>query len=545
MNKVAHYLQEHLMGEVMTSADARAYFSTDASIFQIVPSIIVYPRNENDVRKVARFTWQLAERGRVVPITARGSGTDLGGGAIGPGIILAFPAHMNRILELDSRAGIATVEPGMNYGRLQEALHTHGRFLPPYPASFEYSTIGGAVANNASGEKSFKYGSTHKYIRGMHVVLANGEVIETRRLSKRELGKKLGLATLEGEIYRSLDTLIEENQHILSQLPLPVTKNTAGYAIDRVKRKDGSFDLTPLFIGSQGTLGIVTEIDLETEPYNPDAYVIAAQFEDIQTAAKVIEGIRKLSDVPCSMELIDGQLLKFIYDQNPNLLKGTLSEPLPKLVLIMEFDNQSERLQKKLCKKVAKLLNHHKVPYRQESDPPKREDLWRIRDYVAAALAHTEGNARALPIIEDGIVPVDKFVDYFDGIQEILAKNGLQAAVWGHAGDANLHLQPLLDIGQVQDRQAIFRLMNDYYKMVLDMGGSTNAQHGDGRLRGPLLPEQYGADLYGLFQKVKKIFDPYNTLNPGVKIDVSVSDIRGIIRNSYNLQHLYDHLPRS
>src|SRR5471030_1461546 len=145
MSKVAHYLQEHVLGEVMTSLDARRYFSTDGSIFTVAPAVVMYPRNENDVRKTARFSWQLAERGRIVPITARGSGTDQSGAAIGSGIVLIFPAHMNRIIEFDGKTGVATVEPGINYGKLQQTLQTHGRYLPPYPASLEYSTIGGAV----------------------------------------------------------------------------------------------------------------------------------------------------------------------------------------------------------------------------------------------------------------------------------------------------------------------------------------------------------------------------------------------------------------
>src|ERR1700752_4613433 len=127
MSKVAHYLQEHLVGEVMTSTDARQYFATDASILQLAPALIVYPRNENDVRKTARFTWQLAERGRVIPITARGAGTDLSGAALGSGIMLAFPAHMHRILELDSKSGVVSVEPGINYAKLQQTLNTHDR----------------------------------------------------------------------------------------------------------------------------------------------------------------------------------------------------------------------------------------------------------------------------------------------------------------------------------------------------------------------------------------------------------------------------------
>src|SRR5215831_16683482 len=183
MSKVAHYLQEHLVGEVMTSADARRYFATDSSILTITPALVAYPRGENDVRKITRFTWQLAERGRVIPMTARGAGTDQGGAALGSGIIIAFTAHMHRMLELDDKSGVVIVEPGVNYGKLQQALHTHERFLPPFPASLEYSTIGGAVANNASGEKSVKYGSTRDYVRNLRVVLANGEVIDTGRLN--------------------------------------------------------------------------------------------------------------------------------------------------------------------------------------------------------------------------------------------------------------------------------------------------------------------------------------------------------------------------
>lgn len=193
MNKVAHYLQEHLLGQVLTSEDALKYFSTDGGVFTVKPSTIVYPKNENDVRKVTRFTWQLAERGRVIPITARGRGSDQAGAAIGSGIILAFPAHMNRIVELDGKSGNVVIEPGIVYGRLQQTLHTHGRFLPPYPSSIDFSTVGGAIANNAAGEKTVKYGATRDYVKGLRVVLANGEVIETKRLSKRDLNKKNGL----------------------------------------------------------------------------------------------------------------------------------------------------------------------------------------------------------------------------------------------------------------------------------------------------------------------------------------------------------------
>ncbi len=218
--------------------------------------------------------------------------------------MMSLTAHMNRIIEFDSKSGIVVVEPGLNYGKLQQTLHTHGRFLPPFPASYEYSTIGGAVANNAGGEKTVKYGSTLDYVRSLRVVLANGEVIETYRLSKRELNKKLGLATFEGEIYRAVDTLLDEQKNIIDDLKLNITKNSAGYNLLDIKHKDGSFDLTPLFVGSQGTLGTISEITLETEPFNPQTTLLAAQFESIDDIQSVVTELKEKTDKPSAIEMV-------------------------------------------------------------------------------------------------------------------------------------------------------------------------------------------------------------------------------------------------
>jgi FAD/FMN-containing dehydrogenase len=544
MSKVAHYLQEHVQGEVMTSADARKYFSTDNSIFALTPGVIVYPRLESDVRKVARFTWQLAERGRVIPITPRGAGTDQSGAAIGSGIILAFPAHLHRIIEFDGKNGVVIVEPGVNYGKLQQTLLTHDRFLPPFPASIEYSTIGGAVANNASGEKSIKYGPTSEYVQGLRVVLANGEVIETGRLSKRELNKKLGLSSLEGEIYRALDALIEENHELINQTRLQTTKNTAGYALADVKAKDGSFDLTPLFVGAQGTLGIITQIALQTEEHNPTSTLIAAYFNDVQKAVAAIDELRKLPELPSAIEMVDDNLLALVETSNPNQLKGLIDKPFPKVTLLIEFD-ESERAQKKFTKRTLKILEKLGAEVEVEHDPLKQEQLWRIRQASAAITAHSDGGRRALPIIEDGIVPPNKLQEYIESIYEMFSRYRLPVAVWGHMGDANLHMQPFLDLGQVGDRQTTLRLIDEYYNLVISLGGSTSGQHNDGRLRGPYLEKLYGPEIYQLFQKVKQIFDPYGTLNPGVKVGVTLDSVKPLIRSHYTMDHLYDHLPRS
>lgn len=544
MSKVAHYLQEHLLGEVSTSSDARRYFATDTSVLTLTPAMVVYPRNESDVRKTARFTWQLAERGRVIPITARGAGTDQGGGALGAGIIMAFPAHMNRLLEFDDRSGVAVVQPGLNYGKMQQVLKTHGRFFPPFPSSMEYCTIGGAIVNNSSGEKTFKYGSTRDFVRGLRVVLANGEVIETGRLSKRELGKKLGLTTFEGEIYRALDALIDENQELIAGMEPHVTKNSAGYCLDRVKQRDGSFDLTPLFSGSQGTLGIVTEATIDTEPFNPNPALLVGYFDSIEQAQQAVLELRELPDSPSTMEMVDSHLLELVEKINPNQLLDVIEKPFPRVVLFVEFDNP-ERAQKKLVKKASKVLEKHAASVQLELDPANQEKLWSIRHSSAVVVAHTEGRVKALPIIEDGVVPPDRFGEYLDGVYKLFARNHLQSAVWGHAGDANLHMQPFLDLSQVGDRQTAIRLLEDYYDLVISLGGSTSGEHGDGRLRAPFLPRLYGEEVYGLFKKVKQIFDPYNTLNPGVKIDVTIDDVKRMLRTEYTIEHLSDHLPRS
>ena len=528
----------------MTSPDARKYFATDSSIFTLAPSLIVYPRNESDVRKTARFTWQLAERGRVIPITARGSGTDQSGAALGSGIMLVFPAHMNRIVELDPKNGSVVVEPGLNYGRLEQTLHTHERFLPPYPESYEYSTIGGAVANNASGQKTLKYGATRGFVKALRVVLANGEIIETLRLNKRELNRKLGLSTFEGEVYRSLDKLLEENRELVNKLDLGITKNSAGYDLMGVKQHDGSFDLTPLIVGSQGTLGIITEITMETEVYNPSKELFLAEFDSIEKAAQAILELRAVPQLPSAIEMVDGQLLSLVDRLNPNQLKDIVSKPLPAAVLLIEFDDEGRQL-KKIVKRTEKILQDFATKFKSVDDTVGRTKLWKVRDAVASVIAHSEGQLKAVPIIEDGIVPPEKLQELIAGTYKIFAAEQLQVALWGHAGDGNIHTQPFLDLSQVGDRQKAFRVMDAYYKLVISLGGSTSGEHGDGRLRAPFLPYVYGQEVYDLFMKVKQIFDPYGTLNPGVKVGVKLDDIKPLVRSSYTLNHLYDHMPRS
>ena len=545
MNRVAHYLQEHVAGEVMTGNDARAYFSTDDSIFTLTPNVIVYPKSENDVRKTARFTWQLAERGRVIPLTARGSGTDLTGAAIGSGIMLVYPAHLNQVKFFDTKASEITVEAGINFGKLQQLLVSYNRFIPAAPASLEYSTLGGAVANNASGRRSLKYGSIRQYVRGLRVVLSNGEVIETQRISKRELNRKMGLSTFEGEIYRSMDALIEENRSIVDKSVIATSKNAAGYDIADIQHKDGSFDLTPLFVGSQGTLGLITEVTLGSEPYTEPTSLVTAYFDNANDLQAAVIELRGLSEPPSAIELVDDNLLNSVSAENANYLKEVISTPFPKFVLLVEFDDISEHDRRKGSKKAAKILGKYSQTVLTEEDPEKQKLIWKVRDASAMLSGHAIKQTNPLPLIDDGIVPLDKLASFLSGIYDQFKREHLQVAVWGHAGDGNLHVQPYLDLSQVGDRQKAFRMLEDFTTQVRQLGGSTSGQYNEGRLRGPYLPKLYPDDVYQLLIKVKKIFDPYNILNPGVKINVSSDEVRPLLRSKYSLEHIYDHLPLS
>lgn len=545
MNKVASYLQEHLVGEVLTGQDVRNYFSTDGGVFKITPSMVVYPKNTQDVRKVARFAWQLAEKGHVLPITARGRGSDQAGAAIGKGLVMVFPAHMKRLLELDIKQKLARIQPGINYLAFQQAIETHGLFLPPYPSSIDYATLGGAIANNTAGEKTVKYGATRQYVQSLEIVLANGEVIQTGRISKRELEKRKGFTTFEGEIYRQLDGIIVDNWDLIQQHAGEphVSKNSAGYAIAQVKQKDGSFDLTPLFVGSQGTLGIITEAIIKLESYNPNTTLFKIDLQDLKDVGEVVEAILKLE--PSALEVVDSHLLEFIDKVNPNRLKGLVEKPYPSLILLAEFDDKKDSQQLKKAKHVQKMLKKAGISFVATQDYDEQQRLWTIRHSAAAVIWHVDGTKKALPIIEDGVVPREKFQEFITAIYELFGKYNLDVAVWGHAGDANLHLQPFLDLGVLGDRQKVFKIMDEYYDTILKMGGSTCGEHNDGRLRAPFLPKVYGAEMYEVFRQIKKAFDPYGTLNAGVKIDVTMKDLVPILRNEYSMEHLADHLPRS
>jgi FAD/FMN-containing dehydrogenase len=534
-------LRASTTGEVSVSKTTREFFSTDGSIFQAIPQIVTYPQNEADVAETIVLVAQEAAQGNYMPITMRGKGTDQGGAALGEGLMMVMPAHMNHYLAMTKET--VTVQPGMIYKDLQHLLHSHGRFLPPYPASIDFATIGGAVANNAAGEKTVKYGSTRDYVERLRVVLANGQVIETFRLSPKELREKQRQTDFEGHIYRNVDYLIEENWDQLAEAYPRVSKNSAGYDLWHVKGPDGSFDLGQLIIGSQGTLGAVTEISLRHEPYNSSTHLAVGYFEDMEHAARAVELTMPLK--PSAIEVVDRHLLEFLHAHDPAQLNGILPEQMPGIVLLVQFDDVKSRTRASKTKKVLRVFGELAFDSRVATDPNEQTRLWKIRHGAAAIIWKFEGAKKALPIIEDAVVPLEQMPKFLEQVYALFERYKLDIAVWGHAGNANFHMQPFMNLGSQLDRKKMFELMNDFYRMVIEMGGTTCGEHNDGRLRAPYLKRLYGEHLYGVFEDVKKVFDPLNIFNPGVKIGVSLKDLPRQLRKEYSMKHLAEHLPNN
>lgn len=534
-------LQAELVGYVTEAPAVLNYYSVDASIFEQHPIGVVYPRNTADVRRTVSFMTARAKAGKPVGITARGHGSDLSGGAIGEGLAMVFPAHMNQLLRLGRDT--VTIQPGMNYGALQQILQSHGRFLPPYPTSLDYSTIGGAVANNAGGLKSLKYGATRAWVRSLKVVLSDGSLIEAKRLTPRELNRKKGQTDFEGQIYRGLDGLLSDNAKVLASAAPGTTLNAAGYALSSVRGADGSFNLAPLLVGSQGTLGIICEATLATTHYNPRSTLLAGFFDDLDKASEALSRLAKLK--PCSLELVDYHLLSYLRQHRPTDIDTLITDDIPKLVLFVEFDDMSQLQQTLKGRRAERILSKFATSFRSATTPAQQHPLWKLRRSAATVMWMNHGPRQALPFIEDAIVPPTKLIQLLRETYKLLKKYDLEAAIWGHAGDANLHLQPLLDLGKRRDVDKLFHLADDYYDLVIKLGGSISGMHNDGILRGPYLAQQYGEEVTQLFRDTKKLFDPEGILNPGKKTDATKAMARASLRSHHSLKHLYDHLPHT
>lgn len=307
MNKVATYLNEHLTGEVVTHDGALADVQRDGSVLARRPELIARVADTSDVRKILRFCSQLAEKGHVLPVYARGCGTDSTGAAIGRGIAIDMSAHMHNVVGIDPKQQLIHLQSGISHRAAQAVLSTHkGLGLPEISLTGEDGTIGGAISTEAAGMLSSAYGLLSQSIHQMEVVLSTGDIVQTGRLSKRELSKKKGLATFEGELYRQLDNLITDNEALIARIDASAPEMAGFSSIAQVRQRDGSFDLTPLFVGAQGSLGIIGELIMKADFIHPELTVVSAAYSSMNAAQAAVD--TALQAGTSTVELIDGRL---------------------------------------------------------------------------------------------------------------------------------------------------------------------------------------------------------------------------------------------
>ncbi|HEV7951868.1 MAG TPA: FAD-binding oxidoreductase [Candidatus Saccharimonadales bacterium] len=532
MSKVAAYLQEHILGEVSTDPAILKTLGMDASVLEISPEMAVYPRVTNDIRKVARFVYQLSEKGHVMSITVRGSGSDQTGAAIGKGISIVLPAHMNRIFELDSKQKLVRVQPGVNAKALNDALLLQGMFIPALPTSAAYSTIGGAVANNASGPLSGKYGDMSEWVHQLEVVLVNGDVLQTERLSKRELDKKKGLQTLEGEIYRRLDNLIEDNRQLIDDKLVSDIRDNVGYsAITKVKRKDGSFDLTPLIVGSQGTLGIISEMILKAQYISTQQVSAFITFANKESARDLLEKFTALK--PSVLEYFDGQLFVEAEKQGKTYPFYDASSGAFEAGVMIGFDDFSDRARQNKLKKVTKLIESVDAQISVEGTDDAGQ-LFSAREVTTYLLAPVGKDVSAPPIVDGAYIPNERFEDFQTAVAALAAKHHINLPIHTRALDCIVYARPALELRKIADKQKIFKLLDEYAALVERHGGHLIAEAGEGRVKARFAHKNIGEDVAELFASIKAIFDEHTILNPGVKQSVDLRTLVADLRTDYD-----------
>lgn len=521
MSKVASYLQEHIQGRVSTNAAVLQAASTDGSLLTITPELVIYPKLTSDIRKIARFAWQLAEKGHVLSLTARGYGGDQTGAAIGKGAVIVLPAFMNRIFEFDNKQKLVRAQPGVDTKGLNDALLLHGAAVPAFMGLPGASTLGGVVGNNTRSPLSGRYGDAHDWVSQLEIVLASGEILQTGRINKRDLKKKMALQTFEGEIYRSINTIVDENRQLIDEQIATDTPDNGGYAsIAKVKRKDGSFDLTPLFIGSQGTLGIISEMILRTEFVSNNKAVAVATFTSVESARDAVDSLVQLE--PTYLEYFDNALFTIAAAHGKTYDFYKASDSPVKAVVLVGFDDFNERANTKKLKKVVKLLSSPDVQV-TIADGDDADELIATCEVVSYLLSPSEKELSA-PALFDGVyIPNEQFMMFAKAVADLAKKHEIALPLYRRELDEVVFTRPLLRLQRVGEKQKLFKLMDEFAELVNKSRGNFIAQDGEGRLKTHFAYDYLDEDVQMVYAAVKKAFDPFNVLNSGVK---QPSDVR-------------------
>lgn len=512
-------LQKQLAGELFFDDTMRRLYATDASVYRQLPLAVAYPKNTEDLKKLLAFA-----RNHQTSLIPRTAGTSLAGQVVGTGIVLDMSRYFTKIIEVNPQEKWCSVEPGVIRNDLNAYLQPYDLFFAPETATQTRAMIGGMVGNNSCGSNSIIYGSTREHVLEVKGLLANGEevVFGSEKKPKHKIAKEIVniLSTPQNQ------TLIRKNFPKAS-----IPRRNTGYALDVLlnsslfnPESQEPFNLAKLICGSEGTLMLITELKLNLVNLPPaHKALVCVHTHSVDEALRA--NLVAVQYQPSASELIDHYILECTktniqQQQNRFFVQGD-----PQAILAVElFGNNETELQEKITAMIAHLqrenLGFH-FPVVAGEDIAK---VWALRNAGLGLLSNLAGDAKPVCFVEDTAVDVQDLPQYIREFNEILKKYGKYSVHYAHAGTGELHLRPILNLKDVEDRKIFRAIAQETAELVKKYKGSLSGEHGDGRVRGEFIKMMVGEECYELFREVKRIFDPQNILNPNKIVDTLPMD---------------------
>ncbi len=518
--RVAARLRGAIEGETYFDRTTRGMYATDASIYQMMPLGVVVPRSAADVEATIAIA-----REEGVAVTARGGGTSQCGQTVNHGLIVDVSPHLHDIVALDVAARRVRVQPGIVLDALNRELKRHGLFFPVDPSTASRCTIGGMAANNSSGARSIRYGIMADNVAGIDAVLADGT-----RAYFGEVGRTEGLAP---ERYRALVERVRaiaarEADEIATRVP-KVQRHVGGYALQTVRQDD--FNMAKLLVGSEGTLGFFTAIDLTLQPL-PRAKVLGVcHFPTFSDAMRSTEALVALN--PVAVELVDRTMIELsreIAEFAPILQRYVRGEPGS--LLLVEFAGDEAAPLAERLEELDELMASLGLPNAvvKLTDAAQQAEMWHVRSQGLNIMTSMRGDAKPVSIIEDCAVPLPHLAEYTERLNAIFARYGTTGTFYAHAAVGCLHVRPVLNVKRDEDVGKLRAIAEEAFALVREYGGAHSGEHGDGIVRSEFHEEMLGSRLVAAFRDIKTAFDPKGTFNPGKIVDAPRMDDRSNFR---------------
>ncbi|MBH0098672.1 FAD-binding oxidoreductase [Salinibacterium sp. NSLL150] len=492
---LVHTLSSEVRGDVDDSTRRRAEYSSDASNYRVVPQVVVFPRDTDDVLAALSVS-----RDSGTPLTSRGGGTSVAGNAIGSGIVLDFSRHLNHVLEIDADARTARVQPGTVLATLQSAAQPHGLRFGPDPSTWSRCTVGGMIGNNACGAHSLQFGKTADNVKSLDVI--DG------------LGRRFTAAN-DPTIVDGLPALVSSNLATIRTELGRFGRQVSGYSLEHLLPEHGH-NLARSLVGTEGSLVTLLEatVDLVAEPQHP--LLVALGYPDMVTAADAVPAL--LAHHPTAIEGLDARIVDAVSRARGARAVAALPAGAGWLLVEVTGDDPAETLQR--ANNLA--ADAAAIESRVITDAVAAKQLWRIREDGAGLAGRTASGTQAWPGFEDAAVPPERLGAYLRDFDALLADYNIQGMPYGHFGDGCVHVR--LEIPLATDGAVLRAFVDDAASLVVSHGGSLSGEHGDGRARSELLPRMYSPAAIDLFGQFKRLFDPNNLMNPGIVVDPAPVD---------------------